>query len=61
MPYFRLWEMSQTYARSVAVMSLLVYILELGELHLDNMLIDFTTGEVWCTILHFQWPGHFAI
>ena len=38
--------MSQTYARSVAVMSIIGYILGLGDRHLDNMLIDFTTGEV---------------
>jgi phosphatidylinositol kinase/protein kinase (PI-3 family) len=38
--------MSQTYSRSVAVMSIIGYILGLGDRHLDNMLIDFTTGEV---------------
>ncbi|CAB4042430.1 serine threonine- kinase SMG1-like, partial [Paramuricea clavata] len=40
------WKMSQTYSRSVAVMSIIGYILGLGDRHLDNMLIDFTTGEI---------------
>ena len=43
------WKMSQTYSRSVAVMSIIGYILGLGDRHLDNMLMDFTTGEVCCT------------
>ena len=43
--------MTQTYARSTAVMSMIGYILGLGDRHLDNMLIDSTTGEVSrCTV-----------
>ena len=40
------WQMTQTYARSTAVMSMIGYIIGLGDRHLDNMLVDFTTGEV---------------
>ena len=38
--------MTQSYARSTAVMSMIGYIIGLGDRHLDNMLVDFTTGEV---------------
>lgn len=37
---------SQSYARSSAVMSMVGYIIGLGDRHLDNVLIDMTTGEV---------------
>ena len=40
------WQMTQSYARSTAVMSMIGYIIGLGDRHLDNMLVDFTTGEV---------------
>ena len=40
------WQMTQSYARSTAVMSMIGYIISLGDRHLDNMLVDFTTGEV---------------
>ena len=39
-------QMTQSYARSTAVMSMIGYIIGLGDRHLDNMLVDFTTGEV---------------
>lgn len=38
--------MLQSYARSSAVMSMVGYIIGLGDRHLDNVLIDMTTGEV---------------
>ena len=34
------------YARSTAVMSMIGYIIGLGDRHLDNVLVDLTTGEV---------------
>ena len=40
------WTTTRTYARSSAVMSVIGYILGLGDRHLDNVLIDLSTGEV---------------
>ena len=40
------WSMTQTYCRSVAVMSAIGYILGLGDRHLDNLLLDPNNGEV---------------
>lgn len=37
---------SATFARSLAVMSVVGYIIGLGDRHLDNMLVDFQTGEL---------------
>jgi len=37
---------TQTYARSTAVMSMIGYIIGLGDRHLDNVLVDLSTGEV---------------
>ena len=53
--------MSQTYCRSVAVMSMIGYILGLGDRHLDNMLIDFTTGEVCSFTLEREMTIYFFI
>lgn len=41
-----LWVALQSYARSTSVMSMVGYIIGLGDRHLDNVLIDLTTGEV---------------
>ncbi|KAK6170598.1 hypothetical protein SNE40_018955 [Patella caerulea] len=40
------WLMTNTYARSTAVMSMIGYIIGLGDRHLDNVLVDLATGEV---------------
>ena len=40
------WHMVQTYSRSTAVMSMIGYIIGLGDRHLDNVLVDLATGEV---------------
>jgi phosphatidylinositol kinase/protein kinase (PI-3 family) len=40
------WEKSISLSRSLAVMSVIGYIIGLGDRHLDNILIDFVVGEV---------------
>ena len=40
------WHVTQSYSRSVAVMSMIGYVIGLGDRHLDNILVDLTTGEV---------------
>lgn len=40
------WRVTQTYGRSTAVMSMIGYIIGLGDRHLDNVLVDLITGEV---------------
>ncbi|KAH3864467.1 hypothetical protein DPMN_027485, partial [Dreissena polymorpha] len=40
------WYVTQTFARSTAVMSMIGYIIGLGDRHLDNVLVDLSTGEV---------------
>jgi len=40
------WQNTQAFARSVAVSSIVGYTIGLGDRHLDNILIDFSTGEI---------------
>lgn len=40
------YTMTQTFTRSNAVMSIIGYILGLGDRHLDNILLDLNTGEI---------------
>jgi len=49
------WETTKRYTRSVAVMSVIGYIIGLGDRHLDNVLIDLRTGEVSSSLLSFYY------
>ena len=40
------WYVTQAYSRSTAVMSIIGYIIGLGDRHLDNVLVNFLTGDV---------------
>ncbi|CAG8459304.1 17347_t:CDS:10, partial [Acaulospora colombiana] len=40
------WKKSTSLSRSLAVMSVIGYVIGLGDRHLDNMMIDFDLGEV---------------
>ncbi|GLH00101.1 Serine/threonine-protein kinase ATR [Gryllus bimaculatus] len=40
------WQTTRRYSYSVAVMSMIGYIIGLGDRHLDNVLVDLSTGEV---------------
>ncbi|KAF9188804.1 Serine/threonine-protein kinase smg1 [Haplosporangium sp. Z 767] len=40
------WRKSVRFARSTAVMSMIGYVIGLGDRHLENILIDFTTGDL---------------
>ncbi|XP_063961813.1 serine/threonine-protein kinase SMG1-like [Lytechinus pictus] len=40
------WHLTQAFGRSTAVMSMIGYIIGLGDRHLDNVLVNFVTGEV---------------
>jgi len=47
------WQTTRTYSYSVAVMSIIGYIIGLGDRHLDNVLVDLLTGEV-CALKHYD-------
>jgi len=40
------WKSVQMYSRSTAVMSIIGYVIGLGDRHLDNILVNLTTGQV---------------
>ncbi|XP_011689275.1 PREDICTED: serine/threonine-protein kinase SMG1 [Wasmannia auropunctata] len=40
------WQATKNYSYSVAVMSIIGYIIGLGDRHLDNVLVDLNTGQV---------------
>ncbi|XP_050514722.1 serine/threonine-protein kinase SMG1 [Diabrotica virgifera virgifera] len=40
------WQVIKRYSYSIAVMSIIGYIIGLGDRHLDNMLVDLTSGDV---------------
>ena len=40
------WKSIQVYSRSTAVMSMIGYVIGLGDRHLDNLLVNLNTGEV---------------
>ena len=48
------WSMTQTYSRSVAVISMIGYIIGLGDRHLDNILVDLSSGEVSVSFLFLK-------
>ncbi|XP_074602353.1 serine/threonine-protein kinase Smg1 [Brevipalpus obovatus] len=41
------WHLTQSFIRSNAVMCMIGYIIGLGDRHLDNVLVDLSTGEVF--------------
>ena len=51
------WQMVQTYSRSTAVMSMIGYIIGLGDRHLDNVLVDLATGEVSSLLPNLAYPS----
>ena len=50
-----LWHKTTTHARSMAVSSMVGYVIGLGDRHLDNILINFASGEV----VHIDWNVSF--
>ncbi len=40
------WQVAQRFARSTAVMSMIGYLIGLGDRHLDNLLVDLDAGEI---------------
>ena len=48
---------TQTYSRSAAVMSVIGYIIGLGDRHLDNILLDFSAGEV----IHIDYSAFYVL
>lgn len=46
------WQSTSLYATSLAVMSVIGYIIGLGDRHLDNVLVNLQTGEVCIYLLN---------
>ena len=40
------WYRTRTFGRSSAVMSMVGYVIGLGDRHLDNILLDLASGEI---------------
>lgn len=47
------WQSTSLYATSLAVMSVIGYIIGLGDRHLDNVLVNLQTGEVCLYIYNY--------
>lgn len=45
------WKIVKRYSTSLAVMSVIGYIIGLGDRHLDNVLVHLSTGEVYIPVL----------
>jgi len=48
------WLVTQMYATSTAVMSIIGYVIGLGDRHLDNVLVDLTSGEVYASLFSYR-------
>jgi PI-3-kinase-related kinase SMG-1 len=51
------WQRVRRYARSAAVMSIVGYVIGLGDRHLDNILLDMGTGE----LVHIDFSAHLVL
>lgn len=51
------WQSTLRFGRSCAVMSIIGYVIGLGDRHLDNVLVDLRCGEVGPVALHIAIDG----